>query len=207
MQKSGPLNRAVSTLAVLTSLTACSPVGERTQLSVGYYSLSGRNFSEIDRQIGVHGPTVGGFGKALAATTVRMIPDFRFADTPSGCRVQNASVKVQARVTLPRLASSTTLKHDLSKAWSNLEQYARLHESVHVAIADRHALNAEKTLMALPPERNCSEMRDAAQLTYRRLLAEHEKEQLQFDESEKSRIAELVEKTRHAGINQPAEEQ
>ncbi|MCB1451807.1 MAG: DUF922 domain-containing protein [Nitratireductor sp.] len=181
-------------------IAACSPVGERTQLSVGYYSLSGRSFSEIDRQINVHGPTVGGFGKALAATSVRMVPEFRFVEENGRCKVGSAHVKVQAHVTLPRLANGGSLKRDLSKAWTNLEEYARLHESVHVSIADRHALNAERILVALPAERDCTAMRSSAQLTWRLLLASHEKEQLQFDENEKSRIADLVEKTRHADL-------
>ncbi|MCB1458013.1 MAG: DUF922 domain-containing protein [Nitratireductor sp.] len=192
-----PTGLIAAAIAAIT-VAACSPVGERTSLSVGYYSLSGRSFSELDRQINIHGPRVGGYGKALAATSVRMVPEFRFAEANGQCRVESAHVKVQAHVTLPRLANGANLRSELSKAWTDLEEYARQHEAVHVSIADRHALNAERVLAGLPPERDCQAMRASAQTTWRLLLASHEREQLQFDENEKGRIAELVEKSRQA---------
>ena len=194
-----PTGLIAAAIAAIT-VAACSPVGERTSLSVGYYSLSGRSFSELDRQINIHGPRVGGYGKALAATSVRMVPEFRFAETNGQCRVESAHVKVQAHVTLPRLANGANLRSELSKAWTDLEEYARQHEAVHVSIADRHALNAERVLAGLPPERDCQAMRASAQTTWRLLLASHEREQLQFDENEKGRIAELVEKSRQADL-------
>ncbi|MCB1456250.1 MAG: DUF922 domain-containing protein [Nitratireductor sp.] len=194
-----PTGLIAAAIAAIT-VAACSPVGERTSLSVGYYSLSGRSFSELDRQINIHGPRVGGYGKALAATSVRMVPEFRFAEANGQCRVESAHVKVQAHVTLPRLANGANLRSELSKAWTDLEEYARQHEAVHVSIADRHALNAERVLAGLPPERDCQAMRASAQTTWRLLLASHEREQLQFDENEKGRIAELVEKSRQADL-------
>ena len=165
-----PTGLIAAAIAAIT-VAACSPVGERTSLSVGYYSLSGRSFSELDRQINIHGPRVGGYGKALAATSVRMVPEFRFAEANGQCRVESAHVKVQAHVTLPRLANGANLRSELSKAWTDLEEYARQHEAVHVSIADRHALNAERVLAGLPPERDCQAMRASAQTTWRLLLA------------------------------------
>lgn len=178
-------------------LAACTPVGERTQLSVGYYSIAGSTFDELDEQISLHGPTVNRVGRALAATNVRMLPDFQFKTAGDKCVVASARVDVQAHVTLPRLANPERMKRDLSKVWNNLEQYARLHESIHVAIADSYALKAEKLVMALPPQADCQTLRGNAVLAFRKLMNEHEREQIQFDEDEKDRITTLVARSRH----------
>lgn len=183
-------------LLAALSASACTAVGERTQLSVGYYSIYGRTFSELDQQVALHGPVVAGVGKALAATNVRMVPDFEFAFDGDKCTVTSAHVAVKAHVTLPLLANPEEIRRDLSKAWNNLEQYARLHESVHVAIADRHALRAEKIISSLPPESDCRTLRGNAMLTFRKLMTEHEHEQIQFDEDERERISMLVSVTR-----------
>ncbi len=183
-------------LAFLFVLAACVSVGNRTQLSVGYYSIEGDSFDELDQQIALHGPTVSGVGKALAATNVRMIPDFRFKSNGSNCRVEYARVAVKAHVTLPKLVGQKKLREDLAKAWDNLEQYARLHEAVHVQIADDYATKAEESVKNLPPQPSCDTLRSQSILVFRRLMAEHERDQLQFDEEERERIAQMVGVTR-----------
>jgi predicted secreted Zn-dependent protease len=177
-------------------LAACTPVGERTQLSVAYYMIAGNSFDEFDQQIAVHGPNVMGVGRALAATNVRMIPDFRFAQRNGECHVVSARVSVQAHVTLPKLRSQQSLRAELSRAWDSLEHYARLHEWVHVAIADSHALQAEEAIRALPPRPGCEAIRAEALSVFKKMMADHQRDQLQFDREERGRIAMLVQKTR-----------
>ncbi len=177
-------------------LGACTPVGERTQLSVAYYSISGESFDELDQQIALHGPTIKGIGRALAATNVRMVPDFRFQQSGATCKVTSARVSVKAHVTLPRLASQESLRAELASAWGNLERYAVLHEWVHVAIADSHAVAAEKAILALPLEADCASLRQSAIAQFRVLMAVHEGDQLEFDLEERGRIAALVQRSR-----------
>ena len=187
----------LSILFCVLVAAACTPVGERTQLSVGYYSIAGSTFEELDQQIALHGPSVSRSGRALAATNIRMLPEFNFVFANGACKVGSARVDVQAHVTLPRLATPERIKQGLSRTWNNLEQYARLHESVHVAIADSYALKAEKTVSALPPEKDCQTLRGNAILAFRKLMAEHEREQIQFDGDEKERIASIILHSRH----------
>ncbi|MCU0790752.1 MAG: DUF922 domain-containing Zn-dependent protease, partial [Nitratireductor sp.] len=185
-------------------LLSCTAVGERTQLSVAYYSIAGSTFDEFDQQIALHGPNVLGVGRALAATNVRMIPDFRFQQKGDYCHVSSARVSVQAHVTLPKLTTQQKLREELASAWDSLEHYARLHESVHVAIADGHALKAEVAVMALEPQRDCEAMRTKALATFRALMADHQRDQLQFDREERGRIAALVQRTRLESTPRPA---
>jgi predicted secreted Zn-dependent protease len=183
-------------IAMLAVLGSCTPIGERTQMSVAYYQISGESFDEIDRQIAIHGPSVLGVGNALAATNVRMIPDFRFEHNGSYCRPVQVRVSVQAHVTLPKLATEEKLKKELANAWDDLQQYTRLHEYVHVSIADSHAVRAEKAIRELPPTRTCAEMRLAADALFKAHMAEHQADQLRFDFEERGRIAALVQKAR-----------
>lgn len=178
----------------LIVLSSCTSVGERTQLSVGYYNVRGDNFEQLDQQIALHGPEIEGVGKALAATRIRMLPDVRYKSMGDGCSISKAKVNVQAKVTLPRLAQARRANAELKRAWSNLEEYARVHEAVHVAIADRHAIMIEKALIDLPPQPTCRQLQDLARRTAGKMLTDHEAEQLNFDAEEKRRIDAIVKK-------------
>ncbi len=196
-----PLPAIAVVVTAALALAACTPTGERTQLSVGYYSIIGTDFDELDRQIELHGPQVSGAGKAIAATNIRMTPDFRFERTGSGCVVKSARVTVNAHVTLPRLGSQERLKRGLSSAWASLEEYTRLHEAVHVEIADAHAVKAELAVRSLPPAADCTVLKIQIEETFNRIMAEHEAEQAGFDRDERSRIMALVRKARESSLN------
>ncbi len=180
-------------------IAACTSVGERTLVSVGYYTVSGDTFSEVDRQIKIHGPEVTGVGKALASTDLRMLPKIKYALANGGCTVSNARINVKARVTLPRHSNVNKLKSELAQAWNSLEEYARVHEAVHLAIADRYAVNMEEAIKALDTQNDCVEMRAEVQKTFSRMFEQHHAEQLQFDADEKTRIRGLV-KQRSAAL-------
>jgi len=187
------LGRTVVVAAGLM-LAACTSIGERTQISVGYYTVKGETFSELDRQIALHGPNVAGVGKALAATSIRMIPDVRFALSRGECRITRARINVKARVTLPRHANIKRAERELQKAWNSLEEYARLHETVHVAIADKYALRAENRILRLKPQENCTIMRTKIMEISSEIFKQHDLEQLKFDADEQQRIGKLLAK-------------
>ncbi|HSO48050.1 MAG TPA: DUF922 domain-containing protein, partial [Rhizobiaceae bacterium] len=55
---------------------------------------------------------------------------------------------------------------------------------------------AEAAVMALEPQADCTEMRERASAIFRTIMADHQRDQLQFDREERGRIAALVQKTR-----------
>jgi len=183
-------------LIALGLLSACTAFGERTLVSVGYYTVSGDTFSELNQEIKLHGPNVLGVGDALASTDLRMIPDIRYARTLNGCEITNARIRVNARVTLPRHSNERNLKADLANAWTNLSEYARIHEAVHLVIADRYALKIEDAVNALSSRENCETLRADVETEFSRLFKEHHKEQLAFDASEKKRIRAIIAQNR-----------
>ena len=176
----------------IVAFGGCTAVGERTQLSVGYYTVEGQTFSQLDRQISLHGPNVSGVGRALAATNILMVPDVRFSRANKTCVVTHARINVKAKVTLPRHANIERTEQKLRAAWNNLEEYARLHEAIHVAIADKYALKVEKAIRAIKPRKDCKTMRAKVLEVSTKILADHEREQLRFDKDEQVRIQKLV---------------
>ena len=186
----------IAAILALLVLSSCTSVGERTTVSVGYYTVSGETFGELDKEIKLHGPNVTGVGKALASTDLRMIPDIRYERKHSSCEVSKARISVKARVTLPRHANERQLKRELASAWNNLSEYARVHEAVHLAIADRYALIMEDAISGLKPQESCSQMRKDVQAVFSKLFEEHHDEQLRFDAEEKIRIQKLISSNR-----------
>lgn len=173
-------------------LSGCTAFGERTLVSVGYYTVSGDTFSELNQEIKLHGPNVLGVGDALASTDLRMIPDIRYTQNSSSCEIAKAHVRVKARVTLPRHSNERRLKAELANAWTNLSEYARIHEAVHLAIADKYALKIEDAVNALDDRPSCDSLKNDVEIEFSRLFEAHHKEQLEFDESEKRRIRKLL---------------
>ncbi len=166
-------------------------------LSVGYYTVSGESFSELDKDIKLHGPSVTGVGKALASTDLRMKPSIQYARKTRSCFVESARINVKARVTLPRHSKESSLKSELAKAWDNLSDYAEVHEAVHLAIADRYALEMERAIKALKPRASCSLMREDVDAEFSRLFEQHHRAQLQFDADERIRIKKLLVQSRN----------
>jgi predicted secreted Zn-dependent protease len=176
--------------ALLAGCTS-SAINQRTSVNVGFYDVRGTSFAELDKQIALHGPKVAGVGKAVAATAIRMIPDVRFKVTNNLCAVESAKVRVQAKVTLPRFSDRSRAKRELRGAFNNLETYTRLHEAVHVSIADQHAELAEKKILGLKPQDNCETLTKLAAREFQTIMARHEKAQLEFDANEQARLAKL----------------
>lgn len=173
------------------ALGGCTSTGisQRTNVSVGYYEVKGTSFEQLDEQIALHGPNVEGVGKAVASTRIKMRPDIRFQLKGDKCYVTRSRINVSADVTLPRLRDRKKAAKELRPAFSNIEEYARLHEQVHVNIADRYAAKAEKAIGNLPPEKDCAQLQAKSISVFDAIMKEHRAKQLKFDEDEKRRFA------------------
>ncbi len=169
-------------------LAGCVIAAPRTSVTVGYYNLKGTSFEQLDRQIALHGPTVEGVGRAVAATRISMLPDVRFGEESGECRVTSANIRVKADVTLPRLSDRRKASKELRPAFSSIERYAKQHEAVHVAIADNHAEMAERAILKLPAAENCDVLKAKAVAIFEEIMAKHRAAQLKFDADEKVRL-------------------
>ena len=179
----------IAALATLTALTACTTV-PGSGVSVGYYNVRGTTAPEIDNNIRRNGPNNG---HALAVARIRMIPDVKYDQRPDGsCRYSVARVGVVAEITLPRFIDRGRTDRDLRQAIDNLDEYARFHEAVHVAIAEEYADRIGSNIRALPYAPNCSTLDGQAATISRQLLREHDAAQRKFDRDEQARLAALT---------------
>lgn len=181
------MKRVASIFCVLL-LSGCNPLGERTVYSVGYYTIDGTDIDELHQQIQLHGPKVMGVGNALAATDINMVPSIKYELRDGLCHISSAKVRVNARVTLPRHSNENALKKRLAQTWNNLAEYAKVHEAVHLEIADRNAIEMEQTLGALEPNKDCKTLREMVSRLFEIMYRRHHIEQLKFDQDERARI-------------------
>ena len=176
-------------LTICFALIGCNSVTQRTNVSVGYYNVKGSTFEELDREIALHGPEVKGVGNAIAAASIKMIPRIDYILRDEGCVVTHVRIRVDAKVTLPRLAQKSRVSKKVRGAFSNMQNYAKLHESVHVSIADQFAEKAERAIRQIKPTPTCKALKAKITAVYSKILKQHQRAQQQFDRDEQKRFA------------------
>lgn len=182
-----PLRRLAALGAVL-ALAACSAV-PGSGVSVDYYNVRGTTAKQIDNEIRRLGPNDG---HALAVARIRMIPDVSYDRTGGRCRFDRARVGVNAAVTLPRFTDRNRTDPQLKRAIDNLDEYARFHEAVHVAIANEYADRIASALGGLPAQPSCETLDGQAAAVSRALLKQHDAAQRKFDRDEQRRLRALT---------------
>ena len=151
------LNRLVAIIGVAV-LAACQSTQE-SQVAGDYYRITGNSTADLDAEIRRKGPKINGGSHAVAVARIKMLPRITFEKFARGCRVENAKVAVDARVTLPQWTGRDAADPKLAKAWDNIDRYTRLHEATHVNIAFSYAKRIEDEVRALPTMQSCSQFR------------------------------------------------
>ncbi len=188
-----PVKAAVA-MATLV-LAGCQTITQ-SRVSVDYYAISGNSTAALDREIQRKGPMLDGGRHAVAVARIRIVPNIKY-ETKSGlCRVSNARVNVDAKVTLPRWTGRPTASKSLGEAWDNIDRYTRLHESIHVAIAFRYAKEIENATLALTQARSCNTLKRHVREIIAIKLKQHDYTQKKFDADEQARFAKLAAESR-----------
>lgn len=158
-------------------------------MTTGFYDIKATTALQIDREIRLKGPADG---HAIAATEIRFVPEvLTKALDARGCRVGRARIRVNARIILPRWQDRRGSDASLDKAFDNLAAYAKVHEQVHVDIANLAARLMEQQMLDIPPQRNCETLEGRVEQIIRDIRARHDKAQRAFDASEKKRLSGL----------------
>ena len=177
--------------ALCAVMTGCAST-QQSNVSVDFYNISGDSTAALDREIKRKGPRISGGRHAVAIARIKMIPNVEFEVNGAKCRVSQAKVAVDAKVTLPKWTGRRQANKKLGQAWDNIDRYTRLHEAMHVAIAFRFAREIEAKLLALKPTRECASIRKASKQLIDEKLDEHDKTQKQFDADEQARFSILA---------------
>ncbi|WP_035267265.1 DUF922 domain-containing protein [Ahrensia sp. 13_GOM-1096m] len=174
----------------LTSLFGC--VSTSPAVKTSFYTVNGQTGAQIDRELRVKGPLSG---HALASAAISFEPVSVLQETTkAGCSFKTAKFRVKADITLPRWADRRASKdRDLRRAWDGLSKYAKLHEQMHVKIAEQFAKQIGESLMALPTHKTCEKLDKVAEKTFKRILRSHDRAQKRFDAIEQKRLAAIFE--------------
>ena len=184
-----PAYRRLAAIATFVALGACTTV-PGSGVSVDYYNVRGTTANQIDGEIRRRGPNNG---HALAVARIRMIPEVQYDQRANGrCRYRVARIGVAAAITLPRFIDRNRTDNDLRQAIDNLDEYARFHEAVHVAIAEEYADRIGRNIRSLPYAPSCTALDAQAATISRTLLREHDAAQKKFDRDEQVRLAALT---------------
>lgn len=179
------------------AVSACQST-QQSNVSIDYYNISGNTTAELDSEIRRKGPRIDGGAHAVAIARIKMFPKISYEQVTGGCRVAEATVPVNARVTLPQWTGRDTASKKLGQAWDNIDRYTRLHEATHVNIAFSYAKKIEEAALALPQASSCDILKARSKTLVDRLLAEHDAAQRKFDADEQARFSMLAKRTRIA---------
>lgn len=169
------------------ALAGCTST--RPTVTTAYYDVKGDTALHLDREIRRLGPNDG---HAIAAAEIRFVPvSLRKTEDKRGCHVSEARIKVVANVTLPRWRNRSGSSEELKDAFDSMARYAKLHEAVHVAIANAAAREMESELLALPPHKTCEALEKRADALVRQVRKRHDRAQKAFDASEQRRLKKL----------------
>ncbi len=150
-----------------------------------YFSINGKTSAEIETELQRRGPKVGSTGsRHPGATEMEFRTRLEFAERRKTCTVSKATVRLKARLILPRWRQRKRAKRELAIIWDTLSADIKRHEESHVIIAKNHARKLEKRLERLRSSRGCDEVEQMAEQTTREVLAEHDLAQQRFDRIE-----------------------
>ena len=180
-------------LALAFGLAACTTAKPpQAGPGISYYEIGGTTAAELNYELFHKAPLVDGKYRALAAANVTITPTVSLEGGTDSCVVASATAKLNANITHPRRRHQHTGQAELDKAWGNLEEYARVHELTHVAIAKQHAEMLQARLRALPVQDSCTALRARVTETIEEVLALNAQAQNAFEGGEQERIAQLV---------------
>lgn len=179
------IRKSTYILTCLFILVAC----QTTQVTTGYYTISGSTEKELDQSIREFGPMNG---HAFASAEISFKPTtMKIAEFPNRCDIDKARLQVIAKITLPRWKNSAGSSAALKQGFKNMQTYAKWHEKQHVKIAEAAAKAMERGIENLPPQKTCESFKKKMDAFIKRALSIHEKAQKKFDADEQKRLAAL----------------
>ncbi|WP_082659748.1 DUF922 domain-containing Zn-dependent protease [Aureimonas sp. AU40] len=182
------MKRSLALCIVFGALSAGPALSGEIREHTTYFMVSGKSFDELNRQLGMKGPDIGGGDRHAGSTEVSFKSDTSYKAVPGGCRIGQARVKLDLRTTLPRWSAPSNSTRETRVLWKTLRDDIATHEAEHAHIAKSWLKRIEDKIRSLPAEANCSLMESRANAEIRAMIKHHDADQLAFDAAEAKRI-------------------
>lgn len=175
---------------LIAGMAAClvapgtAQAGIKVKSTIKTYMISGADGEALLAQMDRKGPKHGLLTRAIAQTRYAITWDIAWSSSESGCRVEDASAKVDVTYTYPRVASK--LSPAMAARWNAFLRGVRKHEEMHGTIARRMVSAAEKAVLAvsIKKDRNCRKARAEVRRRIDAIYAKYEAQQRRFDDVE-----------------------
>jgi predicted secreted Zn-dependent protease len=174
-------------LAALLIATFSLPAGGETIIrkSVTYFSIGGNTASDLDSEMMRRGPVSRNTGRRHpGATQIKFNGSATFVARGNRCEIGGAKVTLSTKLILPRWTNRRRAGRDLGLIWDTLSADIKRHEERHAEIARTHARELEKTILGLPPARNCATLKAKVNRVSQDAMTRHDKDQTRFDRIE-----------------------
>lgn len=172
----------VFTLCLVTQPGGADPIITKTY---SYFTIGGRTGADLERELSRRGPQLTETGmRHPGATRITLGGSVQYEDTGRRCRVKDAVVKLETRLTLPRWKNRKRADVNTALVWDTLSSDIKRHEERHAEIARQWARTLERELEALRPQSNCDRMKVKVDAKTQSIITKHAADQDRFDRVE-----------------------
>lgn len=169
----------------LAAAMAAPAAAETVSKSYSYFGIGGTTFEQIESELFKRGPHVKSTGsRHLGATRMNFTTKIGYANDGRRCRIVSAQTTVKASIVLPKWRQRRRSDSDVRIFWDTLFADIKRHEERHVEIAKAHARELEQALKSPVRYKSCEEAAAKAKEITARVLAKHDRAQLEFDRVE-----------------------
>lgn len=172
-------------IAVLLAGLASPAAAASVAKTYSYFSIGGSTLEEIQNELDLRGPQVKTTGRRHpGATQMEFTSRIGYANGGRGCSITKVTVTVKAKIILPRWRRPSRAEQDVRLIWDTLASDIKRHEESHVSIAKNHARELEQALRKVGRQPDCKAAQAKAAAVTRRVLARHDRAQVEFDRAE-----------------------
>jgi predicted secreted Zn-dependent protease len=173
---------AACLLCVIPATAHAEPVITKTY---SYFRIGGRTAEDLDRELERRGPVTHTTGhRHPGATEIKFGGEVTYIERGGRCSVGGAKVTLRTNIILPRWSNQRRAEKELRFIWETLSADIKRHEERHAEIARNYARRLERELLDLPSRRSCDDVEALVSDLTKRTLAEHDKQQVRFDQVE-----------------------
>ena len=150
-----------------------------------YFRIGGRTAEDLDKELERRGPVTQSTGhRHPGATEIKFGGDVTYVERGDRCSVGGVKVTLRTHLILPRWSNRRRAEADLGVIWDTLSADIKRHEERHAAIARNHARELERELLSLGSGKGCDALEKKVGDTTKRILEQHDRQQLRFDQVE-----------------------
>lgn len=137
-----------------------------------YYVVDATRSHELAKQMEAAMAALG-FPDSGAARTVQVLETrYELDPTPTGCRLKDLSVRLEATVHLPAWRPAGRVGEKLRQRWRRMREALEAHEAQHVDLAIQTGRRLHAALLELPEDQDCRTLaREAQRLLFRARLS------------------------------------